>query len=221
MIIEMMHRCSGYEGKCYSPNAIEGKLGNLPRSEFTPDGIRGHCCRSCRNENNRINGPNSEARNKILAAMGYGYGSVWWKRASKTERKTVRKMAYFYHQNGKTPAEISGSGPQMSFMEAVAINHKAEGPGFVYIYRDTWWKFGYLKIGYETEVGHRLADFRTSGDYVLVHRQHFEFKRAAEKAVHVELEYCRVPTHKEVFNCSQEVAIAAIEKVALSYREAA
>jgi hypothetical protein len=106
----------------------------------------------------------------------------------------------------------------MSILDAKVDSYREEGPGFVYVYRDNWNKFGYLKVGYETISGDRLSQFRTWADGVLVYRQHFPLKKAAEKAVHVELAQYRVGSHKEVFHCSPSVAIDAIENVAMQYR---
>jgi hypothetical protein len=91
-----------------------------------------------------------------------------------------------------------------------------EGPGYVYIYQDARVPRD-LKIGAEKVSGGRLKSAGTWGLYTMLYNLKFDRRFEAEKAVHDALHQYRMYSNKELFAVDLDIAINAIETVALSH----
>lgn len=222
-----LKKCSGWHGKCYHS---DDKM--VPVVKFTTGEGR---CQTCTGEKDRIRHPTRpkhpitgevkmDWKYRVAKSMGGTRGTTAWQ-----SLLNLAEVQWIEEVDGGvfTPPKLTivSNTPRFDDGRSATVTTSTkrmpsgatrEGPGYVYIYQDARVPRD-LKIGAEKVSGGRLKSAGTWGLYTMLYNLKFDRRFEAEKAVHDALHQYRMYSNKELFAVDLDIAIDAIETVALSH----
>lgn len=219
-----LKKCSGYHGKCYHSEDKMVPI-NLFSKVYKDQERLASMCKTCAVEQHKKADPISNEVSRRAYKLAGGQ-SIYFE-LPKDDRVVLRNIVKSEMGKPTQPPKLTIVSNTPRFDDGrsasvTTINKRMpsgatrEGPGYVYIYQDARVPRD-LKIGAEKVSGGRLKSAGTWGLYTMLYNLKFDRRFEAEKAVHDALHQYRMYSNKELFAVDLDIAINAIETVALSH----
>ena len=218
-------RCGGYRGKWACEEDYPDHM--VPLEEFTKSGLGlKNLCKSCTREehylSNPINNPKNNPRSNAVSAIAYSMagGSGNFYALTKENRLSLRAEAAKEYEPVEKFVKIKTELPKIQKdpkTKSISVPRETyPKEGYVYIFQDMMKPNGVYKIGSTDDVGGRLSNARTWGEFRCVRWFYSDDCKLLEKNAHSALSEFKIKKDgmgDEWFQIAKDAAINKIQEL--------